>query len=1512
MTVSGLQSFLCPSSMRRLVAVLCCLVIACGSLPGQRAMPGQGEKREQARKARVERLLAGRRVAGGRTSAEALEAARRQHLELAVGLGTVGPRTVGPRNTILSAPWTAVGPAQVASPVFGNLTGRVTALAVDPADASGNTLYVGTTGGGVWKSVNAAGPAAAVVFTPLTDTLPVFSGNAGSAAIPSLSIGALTVANGVVLAGTGDTNDATDSYYGGGILRSADGGNSWTLVQSSTDGAAGNHTLVGLGFAQFAVSSANPALVVAAASTAAEGAVVNAPNAQSRVQGLYYSADAGLSWHLATLMDGNVVTQSTSSGSNAATAVVWNPVRRAFFAAVQYHGYYSSADGMTWSRLAQQPGAGLTTVACPAAPASSACPIFRGALAVQPVTGDLFALTVDAGNHDTGLYQDVCALSGTGCANTAVQFGSRLNGAPLEVGSGSNAIAQGSYNLALAALPVAGDTVLFAGTIDLYRCSLAAGCALRDTTNAENGCLHPAGVAPAQHALAAGAGAMLYLGNDGGVYRTSDGAAETGPACSAGDVSHFDNLNGGLGSLAEVVTFAQDPASATTLLAGLGAIGSAGTGTATGAWPQLSAGEGGEVAIDQATPVDWYVSTNAGVSIARCSKGAGCGAADFVAPTVGEAQVANDVAAIHAPWLLDPAATNSLVIGTCRAWRGPADSGALWSSSNAISRPFGAAGASGCSATLPVVRALAAGGPAAGSGNFANLGSTVLYAGLAGALDGGGALGGHVFTTFSANVAGSTTVWTDAAHGAVTNDQTNAGVFNPGGFDVSSLAADPHDATGKTVYATIMGFAANGVAAPHLYRSSDGGGHWLDISSNLPDAPVNSAVVDPNDANTVYVANDTGVYVTTQITTCASANCWSVYGTQLPNAPAMQLLAAAAMPTGDGRVGELRVGTYGRGIWQIPLLTAMTAAAPQILLVPNTVTFATQQTGTLSQPVTVTVTNTGSANLFVTGIVTSSDFVESDNCTGAAIVQGASCAVQVRFQPAGAGSRSGLLTVYGNVAGGQATAVLSGMATPPATIVLTPASLSFPATSLGSTSVAGNITVANTGGSAAALQMPVISGDFRISANSCGGSLAPQNSCTVSVVFAPAASGNRTGTLTLVDDAGTQVAALTGLGTTPATDALAPGSLVFGAQQIGSASALQSVTLSNAGDVALTLIAASITSGDFSVVNGCGSSLNAHATCVFQVAYVPKAVGAGAGVLAVSDQFRTQTVALAGTGLAPPGVSLSPAGGLQFGAAGVGMVAPAQTITLTNNGGVALAIGGIAATGDFALLAGGNTCPAMLAPAAACSVAVVFNPTLAGMRSGTVTFSDNAGNSAQTIALSGTGIDFTLMPDGPTSMTIANGQSATYTLLLSSQAGLAGTVAFSCSGKPAHSLCTVNPGTGALGGTTVVTVTVATGVAGAAMTPPVMPWSRPALWLAFALPLLLVRRRRFASVLTSLIATALVLGGLTACGTPRTIPGASTTSPVAPVVTPSGTTTLVVTGTSAGLARAVSLTLVVQ
>jgi hypothetical protein len=112
---------------------------------------------------------------------------------------------------------------QVITPNYGLVTGRISSIAIDPADPTGNRVFVGTTGGGVWLSQN-AGTAGSVVFTPLTDT----PGGFDAVRYASISIGTVSVqpgGTGVILAGTGDPNDALDSYYGAGVLRSPDGGN---------------------------------------------------------------------------------------------------------------------------------------------------------------------------------------------------------------------------------------------------------------------------------------------------------------------------------------------------------------------------------------------------------------------------------------------------------------------------------------------------------------------------------------------------------------------------------------------------------------------------------------------------------------------------------------------------------------------------------------------------------------------------------------------------------------------------------------------------------------------------------------------------------------------------------------------------------------------------------------------------------------------------------------------------------------------------------------------------------------------------------------------------------------------------------------------------------------------------------------------------------------------------------------------------------------------------------------
>ena len=114
--------------------------------------------------------------------------------------------------------------------------------------------------------------------------------------------------NPVILAGTGDPNDATDSLYGEGILRSTDGGQTWTIATYAQDTTL--YTFAGLSTAGLAWSTASPQLVVAAMSVSPQAAIVDA-EPPSSVAGLYYSNDAGVTWHMATLNDGAQVVLST-------------------------------------------------------------------------------------------------------------------------------------------------------------------------------------------------------------------------------------------------------------------------------------------------------------------------------------------------------------------------------------------------------------------------------------------------------------------------------------------------------------------------------------------------------------------------------------------------------------------------------------------------------------------------------------------------------------------------------------------------------------------------------------------------------------------------------------------------------------------------------------------------------------------------------------------------------------------------------------------------------------------------------------------------------------------------------------------------------------------------------------------------------------------------------------------------------------------------------------------------
>ena len=106
---------------------------------------------------------------------------------LALGADGIPARAESTPNT---STWQPLGPSAVLTPHFGLVTGRITALALDPSDITGNRLFVGTTGGGVWVAQNAAtSNTANISFVPLTDNLAAMA----TAFDASISIGALSI-----------------------------------------------------------------------------------------------------------------------------------------------------------------------------------------------------------------------------------------------------------------------------------------------------------------------------------------------------------------------------------------------------------------------------------------------------------------------------------------------------------------------------------------------------------------------------------------------------------------------------------------------------------------------------------------------------------------------------------------------------------------------------------------------------------------------------------------------------------------------------------------------------------------------------------------------------------------------------------------------------------------------------------------------------------------------------------------------------------------------------------------------------------------------------------------------------------------------------------------------------------------------------------------------------------------------------------------------------------------------
>lgn len=519
---------------------------------------------------------------------------------------SAAPAGTGAPPAVLGGDWTELGPRPEQDPQDGAVAGRISALAVDLGkDPTGNTVYVGAADGGLWLSTNAL--SAQPSFTPIGDNLP-------SLAIGSIALDDTTTPT-TIYVGTGEPNESEDTYYSVGILKSTDGGHTWTT-------GGGPVNFFGSAISKLLVDPKNPQLLLAAV-TEAGVFVRNNDVVSTPAIGIVRSSDGGATW------------TQVNSGATA-TDLLLNPANGDYYAPIRGQGFARSSDGgQTWQITGSPYGATPVSVDN----------FYRVSMAER--AGVLYALVSDSKGAPTS--PGDCNQS----ANCSGVIESQDGGAtwgPLPTPANLyNTDDQGNYDQSIAA--PAGSSLLVIGGIDLWSADLAQGVSWNNLTNAYgSGTVHAD-----EHAIVAVDANHWYIGNDGGIWATANAGTT------------WSNLNATLGTI-QFYSVTPDPATAGRLLGG-----SQDNGTALGSglsaqqqsWNLVWGGDGGHTAINPANPQQLFTE-NFNVSLRQSDDGG----ASFT--SVVDTKTITDPSEFYVPFVLGPQDPGTAYLATTRVWRGPA------------------------------------------------------------------------------------------------------------------------------------------------------------------------------------------------------------------------------------------------------------------------------------------------------------------------------------------------------------------------------------------------------------------------------------------------------------------------------------------------------------------------------------------------------------------------------------------------------------------------------------------------------------------------------------------------------------------------------------------------------------------------------------------------------------------------------------------------------------------------
>jgi hypothetical protein len=659
--------------------------------------------------------------------------------------------------------WSELGPRPLGSAilswVYGGsvpYSGRITAIATHPTNPQ--IAYVGSANGGVWKTSNGG-----------TNWAPVFDSAPANASPP---IGAIAIdpndPDRVVYVGTGEANRDTYAYFGSGLYRSSDGGGRWDKL--------GGNRFDQCTFSGIVVKRGSPTTIVVGVVPNGAKKYPTTCDDEGR-GGIFRSINGGSDWQLVK--------------SGTPTSIVAAPNNPSvLFAGLYGSGVYRSTDSGafdTWKPVWTCPSC-AGTVAVTAVPAGGLSP-----------TQTVYAAFATPGGAIYNLYR-----SDNGGTNWTGPLAKPLgpSWAPTEFCGGNG---QCNYDLAIVAAPSNPNT-FFVGGVYLNRYSNNSPKLIGLNYPGETGCPYSGTSSNCIHvdfhALAFDASNRLWVGSDGGVYRTSD-LTSTAPT--------FANLNSDL----NVMQYNPGISGSVSGNLLLGGTRDNGTSRYTGgsSWSLVGDGDGGYSAVVAngsvvltSTQYIWN-SKSQRSNITKIVNGSRCSSWDGSGITEGGDYVT--------PMVRDPGSQSIVYAGTKRIYRtGNAGAGCgqtTWSPKSQYFSSF-----------------VSAIGPAPGD--------HTVYAGTK---------TGGLYVTRDAR---SLSDWTP----------THANGL-PGGRFITDIWVDPSNSA--VAYVTVSGFDTVGPVFKHAFKTTNYGSSWQNISGNLPNSPANAVVVDRRTTPaTIYVGMDAGVF----------------------------------------------------------------------------------------------------------------------------------------------------------------------------------------------------------------------------------------------------------------------------------------------------------------------------------------------------------------------------------------------------------------------------------------------------------------------------------------------------------------------------------------------------------------------------------------------------------------------------------------------------------------------------